>query len=103
MIAGNSVRPNKWSDVLDLFDDGVNSYIFGYYEDLYDYCIGVRWNGNKNNIGYPNHGNNPLWFVLPKHLWKATVGTLKALIEKNSNFGNLTNINIAIERLELHC
>ena len=102
MIAGNSVRPKKWSEVLDLFDDGVNSYIVGYYKDLDKDCIGVRWNGDLNNpkeIGYPRHADYPTWFVLPEYLNNQTLQTLQSLVSANPNLGSLANITAAVTRL----
>ena len=102
MILGKGVRPKKWSDVQDLFDDGVNSFIVGYYEDLDDDCIGIRWDGDKNdrkNLGFPRHGNYPTWFVLPKMLNKQILRILKEQVTKNPSFGNLTNIESALKRL----
>jgi len=42
MPSGNSVRPNKWSNVIDLYDNGEYSAIFGNYDnspdnDTYDH------------------------------------------------------------------
>lgn len=102
MVSGKSVRPKKWSNVLDLFDDDVNSYIVGYYEDLGKDCIGVRWNGDVNNlkeIGYPRHADHPTWFVLPEHLNNQILQTLQSLVSTNSNLGSLENIAIACKRL----
>ena len=64
MASGHSVRPQKWSNVIDLYDDGTNSAIWGSYEASTSRCLGVRWNGGAST-GYPNQGDNPLWYVEP--------------------------------------
>ncbi len=58
MPAGTTVRPTKWSKVIDLYDDGSSSAIWGTYDGSTNRCLGVRWNGGKSH-GYPNQGNNP--------------------------------------------
>lgn len=52
---GNQVRPEKWTNVIDLYDNGWYSYIWGNYDGGSDKSLGVRWNGGKN-VGYPNQG-----------------------------------------------
>ena len=65
MPRGVDVRPQKWSRVLDLYDDGTYSAIWGSYDGDSQRCLGVRWNGNNTDepYGYPNQGRNPLWYV----------------------------------------
>jgi hypothetical protein len=79
MPAGSSVRPKKWENVLDLYDDGEYSAIWGSYDGEPVRCLGVRWNGEGGGVGYPNQGPNPLWHVEPAFLAK---GILFALLEK---------------------
>ncbi|HOF62574.1 MAG TPA: hypothetical protein PLM82_13440 [Candidatus Latescibacteria bacterium] len=49
MPAGKDVRPEKWSNVLDLYDDGEYSAIWGNYDENPKRCLGVRWNEGQNN------------------------------------------------------
>ncbi len=67
MRPGATVRPQKWSNVIDLFDNGWYSAVWGNYDNRKERCLGVRWNGNDTNevFGYPNQGRNPLWYVEP--------------------------------------
>jgi hypothetical protein len=61
MISGKDVRPQKWSNVIDLFDDGYYSAIWGNYNGNIKPCLGVRWNGDEDgSMGYPNQGANPV-------------------------------------------
>jgi hypothetical protein len=69
MPAGNTVRPHKWSNIIDLYDDGDYSAIWGSYDGSTSRCLGVRWNGGQSH-GYPNQGNNPLWYVEPDFVTK---------------------------------
>ena len=58
MPAGRAVRPEKWTDVTDLFDDGEYSMISGVYENDSRRAIGERWNGDESR---------PLGFELRIH------------------------------------
>ena len=70
MKSGNTVRPKKWKDVLDLYDDDSYSAIWGYYDGSVERVLGVRWNG-QNSLGYPNMAGHPVWYVEPKFLRKS--------------------------------
>lgn len=94
MINGSKVRPEKWENVLDLYDDGEISFIIGNYENDSNKSIAVRWNGYINNaddIGYPRQGVYPTWFILPEFLNNAI---LAELIRDQTN-GILENIKKA--------
>lgn len=59
------VKPGAWADIKIILDDTSWGYsvIFGKFRG--DYCLGMRWNGNSNERGYPGQGAYPLWFVVP--------------------------------------
>jgi hypothetical protein len=96
MPAGNTVRPNKWSNVIDLYDDGYSSAIWGSYESSTNRCLGVRWNGGQSH-GYPNQGNNPLWYVEPDFVTKNILLELLSRVNNNSSIGHLQNILQALK------
>jgi len=75
-IDAKSVKPKKWKNILILFDDGSYSAIWGNYENSKSRVLGVRWNGEDNDIGYPNLAGNPLWYVEPLFLRKSILLTL---------------------------
>lgn len=81
MPAGSSVRPQKWNNVIDLYDDEKYSTIWGTYEEDSQRSLGVRWNGDNENhpFGYPNQGGNSLWYVEPAIF---TLPILSTLLEK---------------------
>lgn len=95
MRSGKTVRPKKWSSVLDLYDDGITSLIFGVYEKKK--CLGIRWNGDLNNlknVGFPSQGKYPTWFVLPDWIER------QVLLEiKGKTFSNQNNIPKAAKEL----
>ncbi|OYW74455.1 MAG: hypothetical protein B7Z37_17660 [Verrucomicrobia bacterium 12-59-8] len=91
MPAGHLVRPQKWSSILDLYDDGTNSAIWGSYEEDADRCLGVRWND-----GYPSQGGNPLWYVEPDFATKNILLELLDRVNGNPSWGNLNNILTAL-------
>lgn len=68
MPSVSDVRPKIWSDVLDLYDDGKFSAIWGCREKSAYRELGVRWNGEDGYVGYPNQGRNPVWFSEPDFL-----------------------------------
>ena len=78
MPRGADVRPQKWSRVLDLYDDGGYSAIWGSYDGHRQRCLGVRWNGDDRTEphGYPSQGGNPLWYVEPDFLTRSVLCTL---------------------------
>lgn len=80
MPAGKDVRPGKWSNVLDLYDDGEYSAVWGNYDGNPKRCLGVRWNEGANPaIGYPSLFRHPQWYIEPDF---ATQGVLNALFNK---------------------
>lgn len=79
----SEVRPKIWEDVLDLYDDGNFSAIWGNREKSVCRELGVRWNGEDGYVGYPNQGRNPVWFSQPEFLERPI---MLSLLEKvNSN------------------
>lgn len=99
MQSGKNVRPKRWSRVIDLYDDGNFSAIWGSFDNSADRILGVRWNGDtEEDIGYPSLGGNPLWFVQPSLLWYATLITLLQKSKSNPNLEKyIDNILIAIK------
>lgn len=85
MPAGTDVRPQKWDNVLDFYDDGVYSAIWGNYEGSDNRCLGVRWNGDTGESGYPSQGGNPLWYVEPDFVTKEVLLSLLHRILKNTS------------------
>ena len=71
MPAGKDVRPAKWSDVLDLYDDGTYSAIWGRYDNHALKCVGVRWNDS-----YPTQGEYALWYVEPDFMTQSVLQRL---------------------------
>lgn len=81
MPSVNEVRPAIWdkATVIDLFDDGTYSAIWGSREQSPDRSLGVRWNGDEAYVGYPNQGRSPVWYSEPEFLQRAI---LLAILEK---------------------
>lgn len=97
MPAGKDVRPHKWSDVIDLYDDGKYAAIWGYYDGESSRCLGVRWNGDDSHVGYPNQGANPLWFIEPDFTTKNILLTLLDMVNKDASIGKIENILLALK------
>ena len=95
MPVGKSVRPGKWSHATDLYDDGVNSAVWGKFEEATHKCLGVRWND-----GYPSQGGNPLWYVEPKIVTKIILLELLNLVKADPNIGSEKDILAALQDFE---
>lgn len=85
MIPGTDARPHIWSNVLDLFDNGEYSAIWGNYDETNPRCLGVRWNGHDTYelYGYPHQGRNPVWYVEPDFLQRAILLAFQSEINDN--------------------
>lgn len=68
MPSGSVVRPAKWSNVSQLYDDGEYSVIWGRYESSSSMSVGARWNGGPDEPGFPNQGAHSTWHVEPDFL-----------------------------------
>ena len=100
MVSGHDVRPAKWSDVIDLYDDGEYSAIWGRYENGAPRELGVRWNGYDDSKGFPLSSGHPVWHVEPYYLAR---GILPVLLERTLSVpqsgGCKDNILIAMSEL----
>lgn len=62
------VKPERWSQIWVLFDDGTYSVISGVY-DKGRRKLGERWNGESDSpLGFPNVSGHPVWHVVPRFL-----------------------------------
>jgi len=91
MPAGSDVRPLLWSNVLNLYDNGEYSAIWGEYENSPKRCLGIRWNGDSD-IGYPNTYGHPSWFVIPDPWVQMILLDLYMKVSKEPPDGKLENI-----------
>lgn len=84
MPRGSCVRPNNWEadSVLDLYDDGDYSAIWGRLAGEAQHSLGVRWNGSDDNPGYPNYGKNPVWYTEPDFLVPAVLSSFLDQVKK---------------------
>jgi len=95
MPAGNQVRPHKWSNVIDLYDDGDYSLVWGCYDNSEERCLGVRWNGDEG-LGFPNQSGYPVWHVEPGFLTKSILLELLDRVNNNRSLGDINNILTAL-------
>ena len=99
MRSGNTVRPKKWTNIIDLYDDDEYSAVWGNYDNNTPRCLGVRWNGDPgdpNDIGFPRQGDNPLWYVEHSFLTKMILLELFWQVTKTPSSGNIGNIQTAL-------
>lgn len=100
MHNASDVNPDKWQDLIVLYDDGSYSAIWGIYEKREHKSLGVRWNGEPDNDGYPSQGGNPLWYVEPALLTEAILVQLGSIVAAKHHSDEmrqyLPNIEIAL-------
>jgi hypothetical protein len=61
------VNPRNFKVLSVLYDDGSFSVARGVWEDGVE-RLGMRWNGEGEDSGYPKTFGKPVWFVLPTSL-----------------------------------
>lgn len=103
MINGKSVRPPSWNDVLDLYDDGEYSAIWGCYANGSQRVLGVRWNGyDTASNGFPLSSGCPVWYIEPDFLAKDILSTLlMQTLSSPKVGGNRNNILTALDELSM--
>ncbi len=80
MYRAEDVNPSKWQNHTVLYDDETYSAIWGNYEGRQHKSLGVRWNGETGNSGYPSQGKYPLWYVEPELLTEAILRQLRTVV-----------------------
>lgn len=58
-----------------IFNSGYFSIAWGTWEGR-ERCLGMRWNGDGTDAGYPKLFKRPVWFIIPQEL---TIPILKGL------------------------
>ncbi len=99
-MPGKSVRYAKFSNVIDLYDDGYNSAIWGSYENNPQRCLGVRYNGEGHEAGFPNKEGFPLWYVEPAFVTRNILLDILREINMDRNVGNLDNVLLALREFD---
>ena len=56
------VNPRRWSNVRILFDDGEHGIVSGHYDGEARRVLGLRYNGEEHELGYPNARGYPTFF-----------------------------------------
>lgn len=90
MPQATSVCPGKWTNLRVLFDDGTYSVVAGDYEG--DPCLGERWNGRGEDVGFPSMAGHPLWHVVPSFLQNAILHGLLDVLAFNAEAGDVQAI-----------
>jgi hypothetical protein len=63
----STVRPHNFEVVDVIYNLNGFSIAWGIWEDC-TYRLGMRWNGEGEDQGYPKTFGNPVWFMLPQEL-----------------------------------
>ena len=77
-----------------LYDHDGFSIAWGVY-DGERRCLGMRWNGEEGDAGYPKLFKNPVWFVLPAEL---TIPILKSLLDTPTDHSGVLKVLGELEK-----
>lgn len=101
MPSAKEVVPGKWSNITVLFDDGEYSVIAGTYAQQ-RHCLGERWNGGADSLGFPSQAGYPIYHVIPEFLSSWVLhGLLKELTRNTRINGRDHYINAVVKELEM--
>jgi hypothetical protein len=91
------VKPIAWSNISVLYNNTGENYslIWGSYQG--EKLLGVRWNGENNNRGYPGQGNQPTWYIEPEFLTLTILNEILRIATDKSQDIYLKRIRKAIE------
>ena len=92
------VKPGSWDNIRIILNDISWGYSVMYGKFNGTYCLGIRWNGNGNDRGYPGQGPYPLWFVLPDPFAIVILNQLSVMSASNPNI-NQSVLQEAIDKL----
>ena len=83
------VNHKKFETKKILYNGNGFSVAYGIWEGG-SHVIAMRWNGEGEEVGYPNYGKYPMWFIIHDDLM---IPILKSLLEKqDSNKEQILNI-----------
>jgi hypothetical protein len=106
MASASEVVPGAWSEIIILYDDGQYSAIWGCLRNEQRHKdLGVRWNGNPGELGYPNSRGYPQWYVEHPFLHEAVLLGLQTKLmtaeKSQTNSRYLSNIEKALSEARL--
>lgn len=93
-----NVNPKDWLGIKIILNDTSAGYsvIFGKFRG--NLCLGMRWNGNLAERGYPGQGAYPLWFVVPDPFKQSILNQLTIMSNTNKHI----DINVC-KKLKIVC
>lgn len=75
------VNPAKFKVEEVLYDYEGFSVVTGMWKehpsDKAELRVGMRWNGDDEEKGYPNQGGNPMWFIVSDYIAKDIIESVK--------------------------
>jgi len=99
-IPGSSVRYNKITNAIDVFDDGYTSAVWCSYNGNPQRCLGVRYNGAEDSVSFPNKEGYPLWYIEPDFVTRSILLDIIAAINTDASVGNLANALTALREFD---
>ncbi len=89
-----NVNPGNFKVEKVLYNDNDFSVAYGIW-DGGEKRIGLRWNGDDKDAGYPKTFGNPMWFIFTENL---NIDFLKSILN-NKNSDNAKIIEVLSEIL----
>ena len=88
-MKAENVNPKNFKVNCIIYETDKFSIVHGESEDGFE-SLAMRWNGEEEEIGYPNAFGNPMWFVIPENLGRVFT---KSLIDlPNCNLNEIINV-----------
>jgi len=100
MPSAAEVRPQRWSDIRELFDNGEYSLVSGFYDKGPRRVLGERWNGEGDSpSGFPNVAGFPVWHVVPPFLESSTLHALLDELSAHPNARSVGYTQVVLDEL----
>ena len=101
MSVSATLKPSKWSHVINLYNDGSYSAIWGRCATSSNNtrCLGGRWNEEAKHKSFTNVCSYAENDVIPR-MTKAMLLTYIAHVNDNPDVGNLDNLLIALKECD---
>lgn len=78
----DTVNPNNFKVNRILFNNNSFSIAFGTWKNG-NKAVGMRWNGEEDEVGYPKTFGHPMWFIIDEEVRLPILRSLIGLSNSN--------------------